>query len=59
MTTKRITAQMELIGIPVSVSPAKTNHNQFIVVEIGAPAGGHEALVQFLGKNACLQWHSL
>jgi hypothetical protein len=55
MIQKRITTQMELKGIPVSVAPVKTNHNQFPVVEIGAPAGGHEALVQFFGKNACLQ----
>ena len=46
---------MELIGIPVPVAPAKTNHNQFPVVEIGAPAGGRETLVPFLGKNTCLQ----
>jgi hypothetical protein len=59
MNQKRITTQMELIGFPVSVAPAKTNHNQFPVVEIGAPPGGHKDHVQFLGKYACLQRHSL
>jgi hypothetical protein len=28
-------------------------------VEIGAPPGGHKDHVQFLGKYACLQRHSL
>ncbi len=54
MIQKRITAQMELKSIPVSVAPTKTNHNQFPVVEIGAQAGGQGSLVQFLGKYACL-----
>ena len=58
MIQKRITAQMELKSIPVSVAPTKTNHNQFPVVEIGAQAGGQGSLVQFLGKYACLQRHS-
>ena len=55
MIQKRITTQMELIGIPVLEAAAETNHNQFPVVEIGATAGGHETLVPFLGKNTCLQ----
>jgi hypothetical protein len=59
MIQKKITTQIELKGIPVLVAPAKTNHNQFPVVKIGAPAVEHKALIQFLGKNACLQWHSI
>jgi hypothetical protein len=59
MNQKRITTQLVLKCIPVSVAPAKTNHNQFPVVEIGAPPGGHKYHVQFLGKYACLQRHSL
>jgi hypothetical protein len=59
MIQKKITNQTEFKGIPGSVPLAKTNHNQFPVVEIGNPGGGHKALVQFLGKYACLQRHSL
>jgi hypothetical protein len=57
MIQKRITTQKGLKCIPVSVAPAKTIQNRFPVMEIGAPPGGHEALVQFLGKYACLQRH--
>lgn len=56
MNQKRITTQMELIGFPVSVAPAKTNHNQFPVVEIGAPPGGLKCCCTLARFNTSKQY---